>query len=300
MELRQLSERVFVLEGSTNIGIIRGNQGQALIIDTGLDESTARKIWRHCQEMKVTPAVIFTTHAHADHFGGNAFLVKRGGARVLASPEEGHTLAMPLLEPLGLYGGVMPPANLRNKFLLAQPSPVDGLLQPGRQDIGGVEGEVVPLPGHAPGQMGLAIDGIVFTADAFFPQEVLDKHRIPFLVDLRQTVATLEGLKEAGWQIYIPGHGKIVDRDQIRAELDYNLERLAQIKDLIRKSLGGPRTAEDVLVELLEHYQLAAEAPSLYHLDLAAVKAFLTSLTDAGEVEMRVRQNRLYWQRKDL
>lgn len=295
MELRQLSERVFVLEGSTNIGIIRSSRGHAIIVDTGLDESTARKILRHCQELDLEPQVIMTTHAHADHFGGNAFLVKRTGAKVWASPFEAHTLAAPLLEPMGLYGGVLPPANLRNKFLLAPTSPVDVLLEPGRQVMDGLEGEVLLLAGHSPGQLGFGVDGVLFTADAFFPAEVLDKHKLPFLVDLGQTMATLKALAGTKWHTFVPGHGPVLTK--VEPCLDYNLGRLQEIRQLVLSSLGEPRQVQEILSDILEHYGLLAEAPSIYHLDLAAVKAFLTHLADAGEIEMRVKGNRLVWQR---
>ena len=43
-------------------------------------------------------------------------------------------------------------ADLRHKFTLADPCPVDGLLMPGEQTIGGVNLNVLPAPGRLVGR----------------------------------------------------------------------------------------------------------------------------------------------------
>ena len=78
--LQQLSERVWVAPGGVNIGVIFTDDGGAILIDTGLNDTPVRKVLRALATHEREVRAIVTTHGHADHFGGNAFAVKRNYA----------------------------------------------------------------------------------------------------------------------------------------------------------------------------------------------------------------------------
>jgi glyoxylase-like metal-dependent hydrolase (beta-lactamase superfamily II) len=136
-----------------------------VLVDTGLDKDTAKKILRHMESLKVKLAAVVITHAHADHFGGAATVRARLGVPLYAPALEAAIVANPILEPLYLYSGAAPAAELRHKFTLAEACPVDRLLEPGEAVIEGVSLKVIPAPGHAPNQMMIA-GGAAFVADA--------------------------------------------------------------------------------------------------------------------------------------
>ena len=62
------------------------------------------------EELGGEVVAILTTHAHADHFGGNAIVVKRTGAAVYAPAFDEAVLRYPLLQPALLFAGADPPA----------------------------------------------------------------------------------------------------------------------------------------------------------------------------------------------
>ena len=83
MELVQLTEAAYQLRGGLNAGLIV-QDGRAVLVDTGLDRDTAKKILRHIESLKITLAAVVITHAHADHCGGAATIRARTGAPVYA------------------------------------------------------------------------------------------------------------------------------------------------------------------------------------------------------------------------
>ena len=105
---------MFSLPGSQNIGVMPTERdGAALIIDTGLSEDTARRLLRALDLARLRPAAILNTHAHADHFGGNAWLVRRAGVPVYAPVYEEAFMRYPRLEAVGLSRGPRPSPRCR-------------------------------------------------------------------------------------------------------------------------------------------------------------------------------------------
>jgi len=171
--LQQLTERVYVAPGGTNVGIVVADDGRAVLIDTGLNDGNARKVLRAVRdELKTEVRAILTTHGHGDHFGANKFVVQRTGARVYAPDVDELVLRHPLMQTVLLFGGADPVDTIRTSFLLVDDSPVDGIIAPGEQVLEGVALDAVSLAGHSLNQMGLIIDGVFFCADVVFPDVI--------------------------------------------------------------------------------------------------------------------------------
>ena len=240
MDLVQLTETAYQLRGGSNAGLIV-QDGRAVLVDTGLDRDTAKKILRHIESLKITLAAVVITHAHADHCGGAATIRARTGAPVYAPALEADVVANPIWEPLYLFSGALPPAELRHKFTLAEPCPVTGVLGTGDQVLGGVPFTVIPAPGHSPNQMMIAGGGVCFVADACFAPEVLHKHGIPFYVDIDQTLASLAALAalDGAYAAFVPGHGPAVP--QIAAWAAGNTARLVEIREAVAACAGRNR-----------------------------------------------------------
>ena len=83
MDLIRLTESAYHLRGGSNAGLIVEG-GRAVLIDTGLDKDTSKKILRHLDALGVSLAAVVITHAHADHFGGAATITARTRAPVYA------------------------------------------------------------------------------------------------------------------------------------------------------------------------------------------------------------------------
>lgn len=126
--------------------------GEAIVIDPG-EATPALKESVKDADVKM----VFNTHCHIDHVGGNAEMVEATGAPLVC-----HEADLPLLRSVAqqgmMFGVSVPPS----------PEP-DRLIKEGEViKIGNVEMEVVHTPGHAPGHVVLVGDGFVFGGDVLF------------------------------------------------------------------------------------------------------------------------------------
>ena len=118
-ELIQAAADTFYIDCPAKIGLWRSG-ADAYLIDSGSDKDAGRKIRQILDKNGWRLRAVFATHYHADHIGGCAYLQKQTGCAVYLPPEEVAFARYPVLEPTLLYGGD-PPAELRHKFLMAQP-----------------------------------------------------------------------------------------------------------------------------------------------------------------------------------
>src|SRR3954471_248276 len=150
-----LAPGIHLLPGAVNSGLVETEHG-LLAIDTGLDRGAANRIARAAEVLGRPLVAILNTHAHADHHGGNAQLVRRFGLPVYAPAVEEAVIREPRYEPVYLFGGAAPVSGLINRFLQAEPSPVDHGVHAGETvTIDGRSLEIVDLAGHSLAQVGV-------------------------------------------------------------------------------------------------------------------------------------------------
>lgn len=298
MDLVALTPNAYHLRAGANAGLLVQG-GRSLLVDSGLDRDAARRILKHVAGLGVELAAVVVTHAHADHFGGAGEVHRRTGAPVWAPPLEAAIVENPLLEPLYLFAGAQPPAELQGKFILAQPCPVHHRLTAGPATIAGFDLEIIPMPGHAHNQMivGWPAEGVCFAADAFFPPEVLDKHGIPFYVDVDQALASLETLVRLPYRLFAQGHGDAYAAEALPAAVDYNAQRIRRLRDLALAAIAEPRTDAEVLASVADALGIAISQPAIYYLMRTTVHACLASLRQSGLAELTLEGNRLLWRR---
>lgn len=293
-----LADRAWVIPGGVNIGVLANDDGQIVLVDTGLNESSAKKVLKVVRdELDGEVVAVLTTHAHADHFGGNATVVKRTGAFVHAPKFDEAFLRYPLLQPASLFGGADPLDTLRGNFLLAEPSPVDAVVEVGAHEIAGISVEVVPLHGHSPGQFGYLVGDVFFCADIVLPETVLDKYRIPYLFSLTDHLAALDRACDTPHRVAVAGHGPILEDGQLAALVDLNAALAQRVAEAILDLTATPRSAEAILEGILRRFDApVSDAPSFYLLQ-PTVFAFLSHLHRSGEIGHEVDGGRSLWTR---
>ena len=290
----ELGPRVAVVPGGVNVGVLRGEGGRLVLVDTGVSETNGKKVLRAArEEVGGEVAAILTTHAHADHFGANAAVVKRTGARVYAPAFDEAILRYPLLQPASLYGGADPVDTLRGHFLLAEASPVDEVVGPGPLTVEGIELEVVPLGGHSPGQVGYLVDGVFFCADVVLPAAALEKHKIPYLFSVTDHLRALERAAATICAAAVPGHGAIVESlDEL---IGLNRGLVEEVAERVVALAAEPTTAEAILAGLLTGYGAAVGDAAGFYLLQPTAFAFLSHLHRTGRVRHEVREGRAWW-----
>jgi glyoxylase-like metal-dependent hydrolase (beta-lactamase superfamily II) len=299
----ELAPGVFDLQGGSNIGLIV-EEDQGLLVDAGLDKDTARQALRVVEAMDVTLAAVFLTHAHADHFGGATYLQRRLNVPLYAPAVEAAMMENPIIEPLYLFSGAAPIEELQHKFTLAPACEIDHVIPfqgtaPESVEIGPFQVEVVPLPGHSLNQVGLAVGSVLFCADAVFPTETLEKHKVIFCVDMDATIDTLERLPTLPYDQFAPGHGPAYAAEEIGSICAANRERMVEVREQVRSALEqGPQETAALVRHVAHHFGLRLRTPTSYFLTRAPVLAALSSLETAGQVTAKMKDNRLLWKMK--
>ena len=292
--LIELTPRVAVIPGGVNVGVLRGEGGRLVLVDTGLNETSGKKALKAAREEAGGDVVaILTTHAHADHFGANTTVVKRTGALVYAPAFDEAVLRYPLLQPTFLYGGADPLDSLRGNFLLADPSPVNQIIGPSPLTVEGIEVEVVPLGGHSPGQVGYLVDGVFFCADVVLPAAVLDKYKIPYLFSVTDHLQALERARQSPCAAAVPGHGPVVE--SLAELIDLNRALIEEVADRVLALTEEPTPAETVLTDMLRHFGANVTDAAGFYLLQPTAFAFLSHLHRQGLVRHEVSEGRSLW-----
>jgi glyoxylase-like metal-dependent hydrolase (beta-lactamase superfamily II) len=289
-----LSNRVGVVPGGVNIGVIRVDDTHCVLIDTGLNDSNAKKALKAIKDDLGSEVIgILTTHAHADHFGGNATVVKRTGARVWAPEIDEAIIRYPILQPVCLFAGADPLDALRNNFLLADPSPADEVSKPGLLEIEGASFEVISLAGHSPNQVGILMDGIFFCADVMLPESVLAKYRIPYLHSVSAHLDALNTAAEIDCSTAVPGHGPVLD--DLAPLIEVNKGLVNEVIEVILNVAKEPIDAGQILTIVLRHFEAPVHDASSFYLLHPTIYAFLSHLERNGLIRHEVSDARSMW-----
>lgn len=289
-ELHQVGDNSFYIQAPAKIGIVRLNETDVCLIDSGNDKNTGRKVRQILDENGWSLTAIYNTHSNADHIGGNRYLQQQTGCRIYARGIECDFTNHPILEPSFLYGG-FPSKDLRHKFLLAQESiaePMDTLPD-------GLE--MIELKGHFFDMAGFRTsDDVVYLADCLSSRETLEKYRISFIYDVGEYLKTLEKVKTMQAKMFVPAHAE--ETENIAPLAQANIDKVLETADKILDICGTPHTFENLLQRLFTEYGLQMNFEQ-YALVGSTVRSYLSWLKDAGRIDVQFTDNEMLWQKEN-
>nr|NIO69347.1 MBL fold metallo-hydrolase [Anaerolineae bacterium] len=137
MELQHIKDNVYYLRYAINMGVVVGEEGQAILIDSGLGDRSGRRILRALEAEGLRPVAVLNTHCHGDHSGGNAYLVEQAGVKVYAPLYDAMVLRQPVWSTLCLFAGADPINELTIPRFSMRPSPVDVIVTEGELTVDG-------------------------------------------------------------------------------------------------------------------------------------------------------------------
>jgi glyoxylase-like metal-dependent hydrolase (beta-lactamase superfamily II) len=116
----KISSHIAMLHNATNIGIAEDGD-RLFLVDTGSDDDAGKHILRILEKVyagKKLDACI-NTHSHADHCGGNDYLVRHTDCEIWAPEKETKSIEFPSLQSTIVWGG-RPFRDIETKFFQAQ------------------------------------------------------------------------------------------------------------------------------------------------------------------------------------
>ncbi len=135
----------------TNCYVVK-DSGEAIVIDPGEATPALAASVTDC-DVKM----VFNTHCHCDHSGGNAEMVKLTGAPLVC-----HEADLPLLQTLCEQG------RMFGVPFSPSPDPERFVAHGDIVQVGDIRFEVRHAPGHSPGHVVLVADGVVIAGDVLF------------------------------------------------------------------------------------------------------------------------------------
>lgn len=287
-ELIQVTENCYYVQSPAKIGLVRLNETDVCLIDSGNDKEAGRKVRQILDAHGWKLKAIYNTHSNADHIGGNKYLQAQTGCKIYAPGIECDFTRHPILEPSFLYGGY-PPKELRRKFLLAQESEAQELTA----DVLPEGFEIIPLPGHFFDMVGFRTpDNVVYLADCLSSRETLEKYQIGFIYDVAAYIDTLEKVKNMEAKIFVPAHAAATE--SIAELAQYNIDKVNEIADKIVEFCKAPVCFEALLQKLFDEYDLTMNFEQ-YALVGSTVRSYLTYLKEAGRLKAEFENNLLLW-----
>ncbi len=159
---------LYLAKGDVTVYLLHGTAGD-LLIDTGfLGTWRALSAWISQYDVRY----VFLTHGHPDHDWNAAKLQKRGARILLSERDKGlprHFLSQPVKATMPRYrarnlvqrfGGALTNSPRYTPEYLSDDDP-DALCRLG------FDAQIVPLPGHTYGSLGILSNGVLYCGDAF-------------------------------------------------------------------------------------------------------------------------------------
>lgn len=287
-ELIQVTEMSYYIQSPAKIGLVKLNDTDVCLIDSGNDKDAGRKVRQILDQNGWHLTAIYNTHSNADHIGGNKYLQGQTKCRVYAPGIDCDFTRHPVLEPSFLYGG-FPPKDLRHKFLMASESDAEYLTAE-RLPKGF---ELIHLPGHFFDMVGYKTpDGVVYLADCLSSREILEKYEISFIYDVAAYLKTLELVQQLDARIFIPAHAEATDNIVPLAK--FNLEKVYGVAEKICSICTEPMCFEEILQKLFSEYHLQMDFEQ-YVLVGSTIRSYLSWLKDTGKMDAYFENNKLLW-----
>ena len=189
--------------------------------------------------------------------------------------------------------------ELAKHFHHTQKLQLEDELSAGEVKINDERFELIALPGHSPGLMGLGTrDRVFFLADALFSEEIMEKYKFPFLYDIEAQLQSYQKMVELDYDYFVLGHAdQIYTADDLQPLIAANRQQLDECLELCLELLLQPKSREELLEEICILRELNMDFTQ-YYFSLSTTAAMLTYLLNQGELEYSLDNGKVYYYRK--
>lgn len=295
----KINGHTYMIMGGTNTGVFTFRDGSSLLIDPGHSKARGRRIVKMLSEDKLRPRYCYCTHEHWDHFEA-FFPIKEDYSSV---DFYCHEHAKPFFEQL-YVGNVIMYSAAPNKMLgdLAKPftTYIDDIkpLKSGKFKLNDKEFELFHTPGHTMGSGSIMTqDKVLFMGDSVLDERILDKYKIPFIIDVDRFVSSLGIIEDIDFDFGVIAHAKgVYSKEDMLRIIDVNKRKISELREQVFEFLSTPYSREEILRDLMIYHDVSVNA-EIYHYNNATVGSLLSSLINCNEISYSVEGGRIIYYR---
>jgi|WetSurMetagenome_2_1015567.scaffolds.fasta_scaffold76050_2 glyoxylase-like metal-dependent hydrolase (beta-lactamase superfamily II) len=302
MALRKLVSGVYIIPGSTTIGVIAdtsGIQTEVYLVDSGGCRKDGEKILSELTGAGFSLRAIINTHSHADHCGGNAYLTEKTGCGIWTSALEKGSLENGRIQSSIAWGGY-PLPELESSYYVSEHADVTRVVSEKDKIMlnNGTLIEFVPLPGHYFEQLGILCTTtenkhILFTGDAVFGRTKMAKYWIPFLYDVNAFKDSLDRLCTIKADWYVPSHGEPLTEIEETTELN-KIAVLSTETCIISLLQKKACTAEELLKRVADYNSIPLRLPQFVLIG-CTIRSYISYLYREKKITYTITDNRMIW-----
>lgn len=193
-------------------------EDEAVMVDSGREER--EELLADLEARGLWVRAVICTHLHRDHTANNRLLHERHGAVIYATQAQ---------------------IDDREEVIVFPVTTVPE--ERGNLTIGKARFELLPTPGHTPGQLAVVTpDGVCCVGDALLTLRRLARAKLPYLEDVDRSILTMEELRETDYPLYLASHDGLITREELWETVEQNIEKelevYRQLKALVKKPLA--------------------------------------------------------------
>lgn len=229
-----------------NTGLVVG-QERAMVVDTGCGPRQGAAILAAVRTVTDLPLVVVNTHAHCDHFFGNAVFAADGATEFWAHENAARDIAEFSEEQRGLVADLEPEmaAGVGECTSIVVPNAIVKD-QPVLVNLGGIAATLFHLGrGHTDGDL------LVGTPTTLFAGDLVEHGAYPsfedsYPVEWSQTLRQLSALRHR-YEFLVPGHGEPVNDEFVQTMAHTMATAVRQAQEATREMPDDATKAIPVL-----------------------------------------------------
>lgn len=284
--LHKLGERTYYIDGLTNVGVyVINDNNDVAIIDTGIADF-APTLLNILKENNFNLKYIINTHSHADHSGGNNYLMEKTNCHLITSKIERAFLRNSKLDIGFLYGGYpldeydnpLMHIDEQREILTLNDLP-EGLYY-------------FKLPGHHYDMFGIRTpDNVYFVADAIGNPKVIGREHVLLIYNVNGFLNSLDMISKFDGKV-VPAHVEpSLDMKEI---IDINRNKIYEIIDFLKVYLKNEHTHDEIIRQTFEHFNLKISY-NKYLLINSTIRSYLAYLNNKKEIRTILKDNLMYF-----
>lgn len=284
------AENTYYLKAFANVGVYYLGGGEVLLIDSGDHKKSVADLDAALCERNWKVKMIINTHSHIDHITGNKFFAEKYGCEIFASETEYMLAKEPNIEGL-FYFNAIPIRRLSGGKLTDKGTETKLLTN----DVLPEGFETVRLPGHNFNMIGIKTpDDVWFIGDSILMKETFDSYKVPFFLNINESIQTAKMLPSLKGKLFIPAHAPA--SEDITELALFNAKRLSELKEYFFSICNG-RSLEEIIAKADEDFGLKL-TPDKYAKCSLTIKSHLQALLNEGRITAVIERSRMVYSAK--